>query len=43
MGAHVKLVCRWEVELALVEAFKDGLCDFSHVELWRTEGSRRQR
>lgn len=43
VGAHVKLVRRWEVELALVEALKDGLCDFSHVELRRTEGYRRQR
>lgn len=33
VGAHVKLVSRWEVELSLVEAFKDRLCDFSHVEL----------
>lgn len=38
VGAHVKLVSRWEVELSLVEAFQDRLCDFSHVELRRGGG-----
>lgn len=38
VGAHIKLISRWEVEWSLIEAFQDGLCDFSHVELQRTEG-----
>lgn len=33
VSAHVKLVSRWEVERSLSEAFQDGLCVFSHVEL----------
>lgn len=38
MGAHVKLISRWEFELSLIEPFQDGLCAFCHVELWSTEG-----
>lgn len=38
MGAHIKLISRWEFEWSLIEAFQDGLCDFSHVELRSTEG-----
>lgn len=37
VGAHVKLVRGGEIEGALIEAFQDGLCVFSHVELWSTK------
>lgn len=33
MSAHIKLICRWEIEWSFHEAFKDRLCVFSHVEL----------
>lgn len=38
VGAHIKLISRWEFEWSLIEAFQDGLCAFCHVELWSTEG-----
>ena len=35
VSAHVKLIGRGEFEWPLYEALQDGLCGFSHVELWR--------
>jgi len=34
VSAYIKLIGGWEFEWSLNEALKDGLCVFSHVELW---------